>query len=48
VITGSYDSTPRWSSVPLRAGAPLATPKPLFTKLDTSVVDSELARLGAV
>ena len=47
VITGSYDSTPRWSSVPLRAGAPLATPKPLFTKLDTSVVDEELARLGA-
>jgi len=47
VITGSYDSTPRWASVPVRAGAPLAVPKPLFTKLDTSVVDEELARLGA-
>jgi methionyl-tRNA synthetase len=47
VITGTYDSTPRWASVPLRAGTPLATPKPLFTKLDTSVVDEELARLGA-
>src|SRR4249919_1761878 len=47
VITGTYDSTPRWASVPLRAGTPLAAPKPLFTKLDTSVVDSELARLGA-
>jgi methionyl-tRNA synthetase len=47
VITGTYDSTPRWASVPLRAGTPLAAPKPLFTKLDTSVVDEELARLGA-
>jgi methionyl-tRNA synthetase len=47
VITGTYDSTPRWASVPLRAGTPLAVPKPLFTKLDTSVVDEELARLGA-
>jgi len=47
VITGTYDSTPRWASRPLRAGTPLAPPKPLFTKLDTSVVDEELARLGA-
>jgi methionyl-tRNA synthetase len=47
VITGTYDSTPRWASRPLRAGTPLAVPKPLFTKLDTSVVDEELARLGA-
>jgi methionyl-tRNA synthetase len=47
VITGTYDSTPRWASVPLRAGTPLAAPKPLFAKLDTSVVDEELARLGA-
>jgi methionyl-tRNA synthetase len=47
VITGTYDGAARWASVPLRAGTPLAAPKPLFTKLDTSVVDSELARLGA-
>jgi methionyl-tRNA synthetase len=47
VITGTYDRTPRWSSAPLRAGTPLAAPRPLFTKLDTSVVDEELARLGA-
>jgi methionyl-tRNA synthetase len=45
VITGTYDSTPRWESQPLRAGTPLAAPKPLFTKLDSSVVDEELARL---
>jgi len=47
VITGTYDGAARWASVPLRAGTPLAAPTPLFTKLDTSVVDSELARLGA-
>jgi methionyl-tRNA synthetase len=47
VITGRYDGAARWSSAPLRAGTPLATPVPLFTKLDTAVVDEELARLGA-
>ncbi|HEV2537903.1 MAG TPA: methionine--tRNA ligase [Streptosporangiaceae bacterium] len=46
VITGTYDGAARWASVPVKAGTPLAAPKPLFTKLDTSVVDSELARLG--
>jgi methionyl-tRNA synthetase len=45
VITGTYDGAARWSSTPLRAGTPLATPTPLFTKLDTAVVDEELARL---
>ena len=47
VITGRYDGAARWASIPLLAGTPLATPKPLFTKLDSSVVDEELARLGA-
>ncbi|HLM87557.1 MAG TPA: methionine--tRNA ligase [Streptosporangiaceae bacterium] len=47
VITGRYDGAARWESVPLRPGAALAPPKPLFTKLDTAVVDEELARLGA-
>ena len=46
VITGDYDSTFRWESRPVTAGAPLAVPAPLFTKLDPSVVDEELARLG--
>ena len=45
VITGSYDGAARWAAVPLPAGAPLAPPTPLFTKLDTSVIDAELARL---
>src|SRR6202451_4527263 len=47
VITGRYDGAARWESIPLRPGTALATPKPLFTKLDSSVVDEELARLGA-
>ena len=48
VITGQYDGAARWASQPVRPGTPLAPPTPLFTKLDKSVVDEELARLGAV
>jgi methionyl-tRNA synthetase len=47
VITGRYDGAARWASAPVRPGTPLAPPTPLFTKLDKSVVDEELARLGA-
>jgi len=46
VITGDYDATFRWESRPVAAGTPLATPAPLFTKLDASVIDEELGRLG--
>jgi methionyl-tRNA synthetase len=46
VITGDYDASFRWESRPVREGTPLATPTPLFTKLDQSVVDEEVARLG--
>ena len=46
VITGTYDSTFRWESRPVTAGTRLAVPAPLFTKLDQSVVDEEIARLG--
>jgi methionyl-tRNA synthetase len=45
VITGDYATAARWESTPLVAGTPLAAPTPLFTKLDPSVVDEELARL---
>jgi methionyl-tRNA synthetase len=46
VLTGDYDGLARWESQPIRVGTPLAPPKPLFTKLDTSVVAEELERLN--
>ena len=46
VITGTYDGQARWGSSPIQAGTPLEVPSPLFSKLDTSVIDEELARLG--
>ncbi|MEU8661462.1 methionine--tRNA ligase [Actinoplanes philippinensis] len=46
ILTGDYTTGARWESVPLVAGTPLAAPKPVFRKLDPSVVDEELARLG--
>jgi methionyl-tRNA synthetase len=45
VLTGDYETAARWESQPIAAGTPLAPPKPLFAKLDSSVVDEELARL---
>ena len=45
IITGDYTATPRWESRPITVGAPIAQPSPIFTKLDPSVVEEELARL---
>jgi methionyl-tRNA synthetase len=45
VLTGDYDTGARWESTPIAVGHPLAPPTPIFTKLDPSVVDEELARL---
>ncbi|AGL21081.1 methionyl-tRNA synthetase [Actinoplanes sp. N902-109] len=47
VLTGDYTGGTRWESVPLVAGTPLATPKPVFRKLDPAVIEEELARLGS-
>jgi len=48
VITGDYTAAQaRWQSTPIEAGKPLATPTPVFRKLDPSIVDEELARLEA-
>jgi methionyl-tRNA synthetase len=47
VITGRYDTSLRWASRPVTAGTPLSVPAPLFTKLDPSVVDEEIARLSS-
>lgn len=47
VLTGDYTGGARWESVPLVAGTPLAAPKPVFRKLEPSVVEEELERLGS-
>jgi methionyl-tRNA synthetase len=46
VLTGEYDeAAARWESRPIVAGTRLETPRPVFKKLDPSIVDEELARL---
>ncbi len=47
IITGEYSAAPRWQRHEITPGTPIAKPDPVFTKLDTAVVDEELARLGA-
>ncbi len=47
ILTGDYTSAARWERRPIEPGTPIAKPKPVFTKLDPSVVDEELARLVA-
>ncbi|MDP3969218.1 MAG: methionine--tRNA ligase [Nocardioides sp.] len=46
VITGDYREIPEWRRRPVVVGATVAKPTPVFTKLDPSVVDEELARLA--
>jgi methionyl-tRNA synthetase len=46
VITGDYSTTPAWESRPVVAGTKVDKPTPVFTKLDPSVVDDELARMA--
>jgi methionyl-tRNA synthetase len=45
IITGDYSATPRWERRPVRVGATVEQPTPVFAKLDPAVVDEELARL---
>jgi methionyl-tRNA synthetase len=47
VLTGDYDTAAVWESRPVRVGAPVGKPTPLFAKLDPSVVEEELRRLEA-
>src|SRR6478752_7334665 len=45
IITGDYTGAPRWESRPVVVGTPVGKPTPVFTKLDTALVDEELDRL---
>jgi methionyl-tRNA synthetase len=44
VITGDYQAVPGWTPVQVKPGTPVAKPTPVFTKLDDSIVEEELAR----
>ncbi len=46
ILTGEYSRVPRWQRRPVVPGTRIDKPAPVFTKLDPSVVDEELARLG--
>jgi methionyl-tRNA synthetase len=46
ILTGDYTVGARWESVALEVGRVLRPPKPVFRKLDPSIVDEELARLS--
>ena len=50
VLMGDYESAreagARWESIPLASGTPLQPPTPIFTKLDPSVAEEEVARLA--
>jgi hypothetical protein len=41
IVTGDY-SAPRWESTPVVVGTPIVKPAPVFTKLDESVIATEL------
>jgi methionyl-tRNA synthetase len=45
ILTGDYSGAPAWARRPVTVGTPVGKPTPVFTKLDPSVVDDELARL---
>jgi len=46
IITGDYSGAPSWERHPLVVGTPVEKPTPVFRKLDPSVIEEELARLG--
>lgn len=46
IITGDYTGAPSWERHPVVVGTPIAKPVPVFQKLDESVIEEELARLG--
>jgi methionyl-tRNA synthetase len=46
VLTGEYSGFPAWGRRPVVPGTKVDKPAPVFTKLDPSVVDEELARLA--
>lgn len=48
IITGDYSSVRSWEPRDVVPGTPIAKPKPVFAKLDESVIAEELERLGII
>ncbi|WP_232676262.1 methionine--tRNA ligase [Nocardioides sp. R-C-SC26] len=46
IITGDYSEMPAWARRPVQVGATVDKPTPIFVKLDTALVEEELARLA--
>jgi len=46
IITGDYTTAPAWERRAIVVGTPVEKPTPIFTKLDPSVIEEELARLA--
>lgn len=47
ILTGDYTVGATWETRQITPGTPVKPPTPVFKKLDPSIVDEELARLGA-
>ncbi|MDO5672040.1 MAG: methionine--tRNA ligase [Actinomycetaceae bacterium] len=47
IITGDYSSAPAWGRHEVKVGTPIEKPAGVFTKLDESVIEEELARFDA-
>ncbi len=47
ILTGDYTTAARWERHAIVPGTPISRPVPVFTKLDPSVIDDELARLAS-
>ncbi|PID97879.1 MAG: methionine--tRNA ligase [Actinobacteria bacterium] len=46
ILTGDYSAFPSWGRREVPAGREIAKPTPVFTKLDDSIVEEELARFA--
>lgn len=46
IITGNYQTAPAWGRRAVKPGTPIGKPKPVFVKLDESIIAEELERYG--
>lgn len=46
IITGDYTQVPQWGRREIQVGSSVSKPKPVFMKLDSEIIEEELARLA--